>query len=324
MKRAAAGTAHAGGGFLKWKWKKLGRIFKPDGRWWMVTHAQAPFVESAGEGLLRVHFSGRDRQNRSRGGWFDLDLGPGPKVVSACDGPTLGLGAPGAFDDCGAMPSWIVSRGRRKFMYYTGWSLAVTTPFTFFIGLAVSEDGGATWNRFSQAPVLGRGMLDPFLTCSPCVLVEDRVWRMWYVSGTGWEAEGGGGQARKHYYLIKYAESRDGIAWKTLKEPCISFEKGEYALARPVVNRIGGRYAMWFSHRAGDESYRIGYAESGDGRTWERADQSAGIGVSERGWDSGMVCYPCVFMHGGEHYMLYNGNDYGATGIGLAKAALPD
>jgi len=75
---------------------------------------------------------------------------------------------------------------------------------------------------------------------------------------------------------------------------------------------------MWFSYRSGDGSkYRIGYAYSIDGITWDRKKYS-GIDVSKRGWDSEMICYPFVFEHKGEIYMLYNGNNYGKTGFGLA------
>ena len=73
---------------------------------------------------------------------------------------------------------------------------------------------------------------------------------------------------------------------------------------------------MWFSCRG--RTYRIGYAESADGRSWLRADERAGIGVSESGWDSESIEYPHVFDHGGRRYMLYNGNGYGKTGFGLA------
>jgi hypothetical protein len=31
-----------------------------------------------------------------------------------------------------------------------------------------------------------------------------------------------------------------------------------------------------------------------------------------------MICYPFVFEHKGKIYMLYNGNDYGKEGFGLA------
>jgi hypothetical protein len=49
----------------------------------------------------------------------------------------------------------------------------------------------------------------------------------------------------------------------------------------------------------------------------------AGINVSESGWDSEMVNYPNVFMLDGVAYMLYQGNEMGRAGIGLAKLVSP-
>ena len=40
--------------------------------------------------------------------------------------------------------------------------------------------------------------------------------------------------------------------------------------------------------------------------------------VSEEGWDSQMICYAYVYEHKGQKYMVYNGNGFGATGLGYA------
>jgi hypothetical protein len=137
---------------------------------------------------------------------------------------------------------------------------------------------------------------------------------MWYVSGTGWEIKEG---RPHHRYHIKYAESADGIHWERKGIVCIDYQSPEeYAFARPCVLRSEGIYKMWYSCRG--QSYRIGYAESLDGIEWTRRDNESGIDVSPLGWDSEMVAYPYVFENRGAHYMFYNGNDYGRTGIGLA------
>jgi hypothetical protein len=68
----------------------------------------------------------------------------------------------------------------------------------------------------------------------------------------------------------------------------------------------------------GSGGYRMGYAESGDGIHFERMDDKAGMDVSDAGWDSEMVCYPYVFIHDGQKFMLYCGNGYGRTGFGCA------
>ncbi len=68
------------------------------------------------------------------------------------------------------------------------------------------------------------------------------------------------------------------------------------------------------------DSYdKIGYANSINGVDWNVFNnQQNVVYCSESGWDSEMVCYPYVFQHKDKLYMLYNGNGYGKTGIGLA------
>jgi beta-1,4-mannooligosaccharide phosphorylase len=77
---------------------------------------------------------------------------------------------------------------------------------------------------------------------------------------------------------------------------------------------------MWYSYRSNEKitTYRIGYAESQNAINWVRKDESVGIDVSENDWDSEMICYPSVFTLNSKTYMLYNGNDYGKTGFGIA------
>lgn len=299
------------------KWQKLGLIVEPGQFTWMKTHAQNPFAVRTGENTFKVFFASRDSKNRARGGFVEIDIEKPGEIIEISRKPVLDLGEIGCFDDCGVMPSCLVSHNTKHYLYYTGWSQAVVTPFTFFIGLAISTDGGKTFDRYSQAPVLGRTKHDPYLTASPWVLIEDNIWKMWYVSGTGWEIEKKG-QKPKHYYLIKYAESQNGIEWDTSGHICIPFRNNEYAIARPVVHKESPIYEMWYSFRGGKRTYRIGYAESGNGTDWVRKDKEAGINVSKCGWDSEMICYPFVFDHKGTKYMLYNGNGYGNAGFGLA------
>jgi hypothetical protein len=62
----------------------------------------------------------------------------------------------------------------------------------------------------------------------------------------------------------------------------------------------------------------LGYADSMDGVTWTRKDEEVGIDRSEQGWDSQMMCYPYVYEHRGNKYLLYNGNGFGESGFGCA------
>jgi hypothetical protein len=238
------------------------------------------------------------------------------RLESLQETPTLNLGELGCFDDCGVMPSCIVDVGQERYMYYTGWVRRGSVPFSFYIGLCISRDGGRTYRRFSQAPVLERNIHDHLMTASPWVLREQGGWRLWYVSCTRWERLGGGGF--KHYYHIRYADSEDGIHWRPDGHVCIDFREEEYAIARPVVHRLADKYVMWYCFRGGENTYRAGYAESPDGLRWERMDEKVNLEPAAEGWDSEMICYPCTFEYQGRTWMLYNGNGYGATGCGLA------
>ena len=280
----------------------------------MVTHASMPFAKTIGEDLYRIYFCGRNSQNRAQTGYAEIDINVPQRISRITEKPVLELGSLGSFDDTGVWPSWIVHCDGKQFLYYSGRMAGVTVPFYSYIGLAISQDGGETFERFSKAPILERNSIDPYMTHTPCVIIENGVWRMWYSSGVCWQIED---SKPKHYYHIKYAESRDGINWERSGIVCIEFKSGdEYAIARPCVLKEGGIYKMWYSYRG--ESYRIGYAESTDGIDWARKDDEAGIDVSESGWDSEMIEYAFVFEHSGKKYMLYNGNGYGRTGLGYA------
>ncbi|MCK4500342.1 hypothetical protein KAU11_07585 [Candidatus Babeliales bacterium] len=297
------------------KWIKKGLIFEPKGNFdWMHTHAAVPIADKIKGDLYKIYFATRDKENRSHIAYIKIDIKNPKKTLYISENPVLKPGVLGTFDDSGAMVSLIVNHEGEKYLYYAGWNLGVTVPFRNSIGLAISQDGGKTFNKYSKGPILDRNILEPYFVGNPSVIIDGNVWKMWYLSCVKWIMEN---NKPKHYYHIKYAESKDGIDWIRKGIVCIDFKsKDEYAISRPCVIKENSIYKMWYSYRG--ESYRIGYAESTDGLQWERKDEEAGIDVSDSGWDSEMIEYPFVFDHKGCRYMLYNGNGYGKTGIGLA------
>jgi len=295
------------------RWRKLGRIFCP-GRHadWMVSHASNPTVEP-GEGVgVRVYFSCRDAQNRSSVAFFDFNLEDPAGTLRVCSAPVLGPGERGLYDDSGASVGSVVEQAGNLYLYYVGWNLGVTVPWRNSIGLAVRRPGRDDFERFLNVPIVDRSTGDPFSLSYPWVLKDGGLWRMWYGSNLTW-----GATPTDMLHVIKYAESVDGIVWRRPDHVAIPLQHpGEYAVSRPCVLRGAVGYRMWYAYRA--PAYRIGYAESLDGVIWERKDEQVGIDVSPTGWDSEMMAYPCVFERMGRLFMLYNGNGYGKTGVGLA------
>jgi hypothetical protein len=301
------------------EWHKRGLVFAPPGSpEWLRSHASLPLGLRLGDGRHRVYFASRDADNRSHIAWVELDLDRPLEDAVVAPAPALAPGPLGCFDDFGVYPASLVEVDGRLLLFYIGWNPGKRAPlFYASIGLAVSDDGGRTFVRVSRAPVMARSDVDPCLVTSPCVRRDGSRWRMWYVSGYAWDEMDG--RLRSHYH-VKYAESDDGVAWRRDGHVCIDHAPGERNIARPWVLEDDGRYRMWFA-AAGDAPYRLGYAESADGFDWTRLDDRVGISPSDHGWDSHAMAYPWVERDGGRYLLLYNGNDYGREGFGLAVAA---
>lgn len=297
-------------------WRRLGRVFEPAGQHpWMISHASVPFAEPLGGDLYRVYFTCRDAENRSHIGWLEFDITRPGDILALSDAPVLAPGPIGRHDDRGAMMSWLVSEGGLRHLFYVAWNVTSPAPYHPSVGLAVGS-GGAAFEAL-PGPVVERDWTDPYFCSNPCVLVENGLWRMWYLSGLGWETTPSG---LSPSYEVRYAESDDGVRWRRAGAAAIPLDesRGEFAIARPSILREADGYAMWFCVRLRDRPYRLGFARSDDGIAWRRADDQLGLEPAESGWDSEMIAYPHVFDHGSQRYMLYCGNGFGRTGFGLA------
>ena len=296
-------------------WKKIGRIYNPglseiD---WMSRHSMLPTVDHLKDDIFRVYCSGRDEKGRSLVGYVTFDLNKPKDIIEISKTPVLNCGKLGHFDDNGVTPSSIVNTNGKKYLYYIGWKPRSTTRFGLISGLSVSKDGGMSFDRIINSPILSTNNNEPIsILTAPFVMKMGDVWKMWYVSGVEWI------NADLPVYNIKYAESLDGINWNQTGHICISNRDKETALARPCVLFDGEIYKMWYGYKYNGNTYRIGYAESSNGKDWKRFDEQAGIDVSESGWDSEMIEYAYVFLHKDNTYMIYNGNEYGTSGFGLA------
>lgn len=298
------------------KWKKLGKIFDVDNIKLdsVVSHVSVPFIDRIENGVAKIFFSSRDRENKSNILWFRYDLEK-LEIKEVSSNIILKPGKLGTFDDSGVMGSCILEHDNKKYLYYIGWNLGVTVPFRNSIGIAQEING--EFKKLYEGPILDRTKEEPYFVASNCVLYDENKYKIWYLSCTKWEKLL---NETRHYYHIKYAESNDGINWDRKGQIAIDYnDEYEYAISVPRVIKKNGKYTMWFSSR-GEKTiptYRIRKAISMDGIKWERVKEIE-LDVSESGWDSEMVCYPYVFEYNDKLYMLYNGNGYGKTGIGLA------
>jgi predicted GH43/DUF377 family glycosyl hydrolase len=315
------------------KWKKLGQIFDPtqvnDGinRDWMKSHSQCPSAVIF-DTFVRIYFSCRpnpdqDGQYVSYTTYIDLDRSNLTKVINIAQRPVMELGELGTFDEFAIYPTSVLRDGKNTLMYYAGWSRCKSIPYTVSIGLATGDEQGTQFTRYSKGPILTNSAFEPFELSGPKVRKINDKWYMYYLAGEKWQIVDGRAES---LYKIRLAISDDGVTWAKLNKDLVTsiLADGE-CQAGPDVFFKDGMYHMYFSYRHAhdyrnkDRGYRIGYAYSSDAITWTRDDSTAGIVLSDIGWDSEMQHYPHVFELDDNHYMVYNGNDFGRYGLGLAK-----
>lgn len=299
------------------KWIKKGLIYGPNGKSsWAKHSALQPTPIILDNKILRVYVGFRDDEGISRAGFVDLDVNNPSRVLYVSKEPALTIGEDGAFDDNGVVPCAIIRRGDKLYLYYAGYQLVKKVKFLVFGGLAISDDGGFSFKRYSKVPIVDRTDDELYFKAIHSLIFENGIWRAWYGGGSRFIKEG---DSVLPSYNVRYFESSDGINFPKKGKVVLDFiYEDEYRIGRPYVMKDGDMYRMFYGYATKSKGYRLDYAESKDGINWVRNDQEIGIEVSENGWDSKMVAYPAVVKWKDKVYMFYNGNDMGKDGFGYA------
>lgn len=306
------------------RWRKLGLIFdlgknRPE---WLKSHAMMPLALEQ-ENCIRVYFTGRHIDGRSRISFFDIDKDDPCRVLYVHDLPLLDVGAIGTFDDCGTVGTCVIRNGESIYLYYNGYNVRNTVPWSNSIGLAESTNDGRSFKKKFIGPIMDRSILDPYFAITPCIIKERERWHMWYTSGTGWISIH---KRVEPLYNIKYAYSNDGINWVREDKIAIKQANFEECVARATIIREGEKLKMWFIYRGsrdfrdGSDSYKIGYADGNINMPteWVRNDAKAGISPGPESYDDKMQSYANVVQVGRHTYMFYNGNSFGQDGVACA------
>ena len=314
------------------QWKKLGKIFDPtqhklaDG---CVQFAQSPQA-LVFDDFVRIYFSTRavDKSNgkyRSHIAFVDLHKNL-RDIIRVSHKAVIPLGGLGCFDEHGIFPMSVMRYGDAVYGYICGWNRRVSVSVDTAIGLAISHDDGLTFERIGDGPVMTASLHEPCLVGDGFVKVIAGVFHMWYIFGTGWKRFTADASPDRTY-KIGHATSCDGLNWvKEEARQIITDRLGEdESQALPTVIEIDGLYHMFFCYRQSFDfrsskgrGYQIGHAFSENLADWTRDDENPLFDVTPGDWDSDMLCYPHVFECDHKVYLLYNGNEFGRYGFGLA------
>ncbi len=314
------------------KWIKRGKIFDPAK--FELSNDCFEFAQSPQtivfDDFVRIYFSTRKKDDNgkflSHISFVDIDK-EFRQILNVSKKTVIELGNLGCFDEHGIFPINPLRVGEEIFAYTCGWNRRISVSVETSIGLAISRDDGLTFEKVGDGPILSSSLNEPVLVGDGFVKIYDGVFYMWYIYGKGWQ-EALGDEPHARIYKIAAAKSSDGMNWQKDegKQIIVDNLNVDECQALPTVVKIGKRWIMFFCYREATDfrknvkrGYRLGYAYSDDLKSWNRDDENIGIDVSDEGWDSDMMCYPHLFQCDGKTYLLYNGNEFGKYGFGLAE-----
>lgn len=296
------------------EWQKLGMIFNIPSESINIelySHAVNPVPLYLGNSLYRIFISVRDFSGKSNVSFFDFDIDK-LVVVDYNEQCSLLHGtAQNEIDESGISIGCFLNEN----IYYMAWQNPKSQHWRGDIAYAKLLPDLKTFEKPKDNLFMGVCEEDRISLSYPFILQDENGYHIWYGSTDTWEYGNG-----EMLHVIKYSFSEDMVSWQK-SGCCIQPEIGTaQAFSRPCVVKLSPEdWHMWYSYRGNGDKYKIGYAYSSDGKNWEVFNnQKNVVHCSDSGWDSEMVCYPYVFQHKSKLYMLYNGNDYGKTGIGLA------
>ncbi len=314
-------------------WIKKGKLFDPT--LYNLANGCKEFAQSPQtvvfDDFVRIYFSTRNKDELT-GKYLSfiayIDVAKDLKtIINSSSNEIIPLGGLGTFDEHGIFPINLLKDGEKILAYTCGWNRRVSVSVETSIGLAMSDDNGVTFKKYGDGPIMSSSLHEPVLVGDAFVQKYDGIYHMWYIFGTKWMAASSI-EPEARVYKIAHATSSDGLQWNKEEGIQIISDKlnEDECQALPTVVKINNSYHMFFCFREATDfrknpkrSYKLGYAYSDDLKNWTRDDENSGITLSPDGFDSEMMCYPHLFEMDGEFYLLYNGNEFGKYGFGIAE-----
>jgi len=302
-------------------WKDLGLIWGPSGETeTSSSHAMGPTPLLISEDVIRVYLTTLDSHGVGRPIYIDVSSSDPTKVLKINLVPLLDVGKPGTFDDNGMMVTSVVKVDDEKFyMYYAGFELSDKIRYRILTGMAVSTDGGHTFSRFSDVPILERSNTELYFRGGPFVKKQGNLFRMWYVAGSTWTKIS---TKQMPVYVLKYVESQNGLTWPGEGTTVMELaENDEHGFGRPwIIDSSNGEFEMYYSIRkVALEAYRLGFATSKDGLNWVRDDASMNLDVRDGTHASTAIMYSAILDTGKKIFCFYNGDNFGKMGFAVAE-----
>ncbi len=299
-------------------WIRKGKLFGND-TWdleWHKLNTQLPIPYLMDEDRLRLFVTLCDAENRGRLGFVDVNPDNPSEIIDYSHEPLLDVGKRGCFDENGVVSTALLENDGKLYIYYCGFQKHVNYPYSSLAGVAVSTDGGQSFLRIRETPLLERKDGEMFIRTGVGIYKYGNVYRLYYASGNEWLSVN---NKLVPQYSFRYIDSDSPICFDGESIKMFPLENDEFGMTTPQIFKTDSGYEMIYSVRTVSEGYRMGYATSKDGIEFSRNDKVMDIKRPNGEFDSEMICYGKCYKRGDRTYLFYSGNHYGMDGIGWAE-----
>lgn len=316
------------------KWKNKRHLFDPYSHKLpknCISHAQSPQAIELSD-RIRIFFSARsvDDKKKYLSHIMYVDyLKDFSKIIDICSDSCVELGETGSYHEHGIFPISIFKDNDNIYGFITGWSRRYSVSAESAIGIYKTKNQGKKFEPIFNGPIMSSYKNEPFLVADPFIYKHDSIYHMFYIFGDKWINKPKY-KTPERVYKIAYASSENLFDWDRRSEFIIKPKLENECQALPSVIKIKDKFVMVFCYRdvfdfreSKKKSYKLGYAYSKNLITWTRDDSLIKISKNNN-WDNQMQCYPQFFKLQEKIFLLYNGNNFGKNGFGIAELEVSD
>ena len=276
-----------------------------------LIYSSNPICLVINQSKFRLFFNSRDTENRSSVYSIDVTY---PEFLPKYESIKLqmGFGRSSEYFSHGISLGQIFEVNGSKFVSIMGWKNDPIKHWEGRIGyIPLNKSGDLT--TLSDKPWINLDESDPISLSYPAVISEGGFLRVWYGSTITWDA----GNGEMLHVIKEGLINLEGDLTKT--EITVPYVLGEaQAFSRPAVLEINGKKLLAYSFRGNVTKYQIGFMWLNDFSTASQLNGIKSFKPSENSLENEMVEYPSFLTIGSNIYMLYNGNEFGKSGVGVA------
>jgi|GEM_PF-4717011 len=294
--------------FIRKKWIAAARQKYPPA---FSTHMANPVAFNLANNQVRIFFSGRNEEKKSSIGYFDILIDQ--TICQASELHTLVdiKDHKDSFFADGISLGNIFAWEGRHFLSFMGWQRLGESRWAGRIGLMELNPFTPSIQSVPNEPIIDISKTYGASLSYPAVKVMNGSRFFWY--GSTIKPDAGNGEMLHSLHLTVIGKTGEQRHYGEI----IKHEIGtEQAFSRPCVIETDGGLSMFYSVRGSADTYQIKSATSLNGKSWQKADfELLGPEFPE---ETEMQCYPYLFGLKDDLFMLYNGNGFGKSGIGIA------